>query len=350
MDLGDKNHVVCGLTEAGEVVVKHEISNNARTIRAFFGAFADPSAVCVVIESGTHSLWMNHLLLEWGFKVLVGNARKLRAIWQNDRKDDYRDAEMLARIGRFDPHLLYPIRHRSLGAYADLTVIRARDALVRSRTLLINCARGLAKSAGGRLPKCSAASFAKKASEHVPPALAPAITPLLSQIAAITAQIRQYESCIARLCEHCYAAETESLRQVSGVGALTALAFVLTIEEPQRFEKNRSVGPFLGLVPKRDQSGNTDKELSVSKAGDAYLRRLLNQSANYILGPFGPDCDLRRFGKRLAARGCKAAKRRATTAVSRKLAVLLLRLWKTGEIYEPFHQQTPKKNKLMAAA
>jgi|APSaa5957512622_1039677.scaffolds.fasta_scaffold46375_1 transposase len=338
MDLGDRNHVLCLLDDAGEVVAKCEVVNTAHALRNFLQQFENPALVRVTMESGTHSPWISHLLDSWGFEVLVGNARRLRAIWETDRKDDYRDAEMLARIGRFDPQLLYPIQHRSMEAHADLAVLRARDALMRSRTLLINCARGLVKSEGGRLPKCSAPAFAKKAAEHVPIALAPAINPMLSQIAAMSTQIREYERCVERLCECAYT-DTSRMRQVAGVGALTALAFLLTIEDPDRFRKNRSAGPFLGLTPKRDQSADTDKELSISKAGDAYMRRLLTQSANYILGPFGKDCELRRFGQRLAARGGKGAKRRAVTAVARKLAVLLLRLWKTGETYEPLRRR-----------
>lgn len=342
MDVGDKKNVLCILDQDGEVTQQLEIMNHANGVRRFFGRFEDPASVRVVMESGTHSPWLSHLLSEGGFPVLVGNARKLRAIWTSDLKDDWRDAEMLARIGRFDPQLLHPIEHRSLNAQADLAVIRARDALVRARTSLINCARGLVKSSGGRLPKCSAECFHRKAAEHVPVELAPAVNPLLCQVQALTAQIRQYDQCIERMCEHCYP-ETAALRQISGVGPVTALAFILTLERPDRFAKSRSVGPFLGLTPKLDRSGQTDKPLSISKAGDGYLRRLLTQSAHYIMGPFGPDCELRLFGTRLAQTGGKAGKRRATTAVTRKLAVLLLRLWKSGEPYDPFHDLNTRR-------
>lgn len=342
MDLGDKQHVLCLLDKDGEAVEGCLLGNQATRLEEFFRRFPDPSSVRIGLESGTHSPWISHLLVEWGFDVLVGNARKLRAIWQNDHKDDYRDAEMLGRIARFDPRLLYPIQHRSMAAHADLAVIRARDALVRARTALINCARGLVKSEGTRLPACSAESFASKAAEHVPIALRPALGPLLQEAASLTSKIRQYDRCIERLCEHRYP-ETERLRQIAGVGALTSLAFILTIEDPTRFNKNRSIGPFLGLTPKRDQSGKTDKQLPISKAGDAHLRRLLNQAAHYIMGPFGPDCDLRRFGERLVARGGKAPKARAVAAVSRKLAVLMLHLWKAGDVYEPFRRRAPKK-------
>jgi transposase len=127
------------------------------------------------------------------------------------------------------------------------------------------------------------------------------------------------------------------LRQVEGVGALTALTFVLTLEDPHRFEKSRSVGAYLGLVPGKDQSGDRDPQKRISKEGDEMLRKLLVGSAHYVLGPFGSDSDLRRHGEKIASRGGKNAKKRAAVAVARKLSVLLHRLWVSGDVYDPFH-------------
>jgi transposase len=342
MDLGDRKDTICLLDEAGEVVDRLTVGNDARSVSGFFERFKQPERVRVAMESGTHSPWISHLLLDRGFDVLVGNARKLRSIWQNEQKSDMRDAEMLARIGRFDPKLMYPILHRGLEAQADLAVIRARDALVRSRGALINSARGLVKSLGNRLPSCSAAAFARKVPEHVPEQLKAAIDPMVAAIAQLSAAIAEHDRRVEQLCSERYG-ETEHLRRIHGVGPLTALAFVLTIEDPFRFRRNRSIGPFLGMTPRRDQSCSIDKHLPISKAGNEHLRRLLTQSAHYILGSFAPDCDLRRFGERIAERGGKAGKRRAVTAVARKLAVLLLQLWKSGDVYEPFHGSARKK-------
>ena len=124
---------------------------------------------------------------------------------------------------------------------------------------------------------------------------------------------------------------------MTGIGPVTSLAYVLTLETPLRFARSRDVGPYLGLVPAGD-SGDSQPQLGISKAGDRMLRKLLVGSAHYILGPFGPDCDLRRFGMKLCERGGKNAKKRATVAVARKLAVLLHRLWISGEVYEPLRQ------------
>jgi len=136
--------------------------------------------------------------------------------------------------------------------------------------------------------------------------------------------------------------QTKLLRQVKGVGPITALAYVLTLENPQRFAQSRDVGPYLGLVPKQEDSGDNQPQLRITKMGDMMLRRLLVGSAHYILGPFGPDTDLRRYGIRLSERGGKNAKKRAVVAVARKLAVLLHSLWVSGEVYEPLRHAPPK--------
>ncbi|MCK5318307.1 MAG: IS110 family transposase, partial [Anaerolineales bacterium] len=306
------------------------------TKTSFQQRFSMLSPCRVAMEVGTHSRWSSHLLTELGHDVLVANARKLRAIYHNPRKDDRADAETLARLSRIDPELLSPIYHRSPQAQADLAVLRSRDALIRSRTLLINHARGIVKSSGARLPSCTANCFASKAAPAVPAALRPALSPILETVASLTQQIREYDRHIEQLCQDQYP-ETKLLRKVSGVGPITALAYVLTLEDPKRFIKSRDVGPAIGLVPRRDQSGDHDPQLRITKTGNAFLRRLLVSSAQYILGPFGPECDLRRWGLKLAERGGKNAKKRAVVAVARKLAVLLHHLWKTGEVYDPFY-------------
>jgi transposase len=266
---------------------------------------------------------------------LVANARKLRLIYGNKRKTDEIDAENLARLARVDPKLLYPLKHRGEESQAHMALIRSREALVSCRTQLVNHVRGAVKSFGARLPKCPARSFDKRASEHIPEALWPALEPILEQIGSLTQRIRDYERQLEEISKEHYP-ETELLRQVEGIGPLTALTFVLTLEDPYRFEKSRSVGAYLGLVPARDQSGDRDpREKRISKEGDEMLRKLLVGSAHYILGPFGSDSDLRRHGQKIASRGGKNSKKRAVVAVARKLAVLLHSLWISGELYEP---------------
>ena len=221
---------------------------------------------------------------------------------------------------------LYPLKHRGEDSQAHMAIIRSRQALVGCRTQLVNHVRGAVKSFGARLPKCPARSFHKKAPEHIPEALLPALGPILEQIGSLTERIRDYDRKLEAISKEHYP-ETELLRQVEGVGPLTALTFVLTLEDPYRFEKSRSVGAYLGLVPASDRSGDRDPQKRISKEGDEMLRRLLVSGAHYILGPFGSDSDLRRHGEKIASRGGKNAKKRAVVAVARKLAVLLHSLW-----------------------
>lgn len=344
MDLGDKRHRFCVINELGTVLRRGSVRNTAPAILDLVTEESKRGSLRIVMEAGTHSPWISRLAGRLVSEVLVANPRKVRAIWETDRKDDERDAEMLARIGRFDPQLLHPIRHRGQQAQADLALLRGRDTMVKPRTELINSVRGMVKSFGARLPKCSADNFAKRVYDCIPEQLQEALGPMLSQIAHLSAGIRTYDTRIEQISTERYP-ETALLRQVAGVGPVTALAYVLIIEDPDRFEKSRQVGPFLGLVPARDQSSDQDRELGISKAGDELLRRVLTQAAQFIMGPFGPDCDLRRYGMRIQATGGTKAKRRAVTAVTRKLAVLLHRLWKHNETYEPFHNSSKKSNK-----
>jgi len=349
MDLGDSKHVACVLDNEGEVVRREAVDNNPESIKEFLDGFARPERVRVAIETGTHSPWMSQLLQARGFQVLVAQSRSLRAIWDTDVKDDWRDAEKLARMARVDPKMLCPIRHRGRRAQAHLAVIRARDNLVRARSALASSVRGMVKSFGGRLPECSVEALPAKAEEHLPQDLRPAMMPVLGAISTLTLQVRAFDKAIDQMSATQYP-EVARLTQVAGVGCLTALAYVLVLEDPGRFPNSRAVGPYLGLTPGLDLSGKTDKALPITKAGDGLLRRLLVGSANYILGPFGPDCDLRRYGERIAGRGGKVARRKARTAVARKLAVLLHRLWVTPEPYEPLRNGNRRKADTQAVA
>jgi transposase len=332
LDIGDKYSYLCLLdTDSGEVIEEGRLRTTPEALRR---RFASERPLRIAIETGTYSPWVSRLLEECGHEVLVANARKLRLIYASKQKSDEVDAENLARLARVDPRLLYPLKHRGEDAQAHMAIIRSRQALVDCRTQLVNHVRGAVKSFGARLPKCPARSFHKRASEHIPQALWPALGPILEQIASLTQRIRDYERELETISKEHYP-ETELLRQVEGVGTLTALTFVLTLEDPYRFEKSRSVGAYLGLVPARDRSGDRDPQKHISKEGDEMLRKLLVGSAHYILGPFGSDSDLRRHGQKIASRGAKNAKKRAAVAVARKLAVLLHSLWMSGEIYEP---------------
>jgi transposase len=333
LDLGDRYSYLCLIDQqSGEIMEEGRLRTSAEVFRRRFASEQPPMRIA--IETGTHSPWVSRPLEELGHEVLVANARKLRLIYSNKRKTDETDAENLARLARVDPKLLYPLKHRGEESQAHLAIIRSREALVSTRTQLVNHVRGAVKSFGARLPKCPARSLHKRAAEHIPEALQPALEPILEQIGSLTERIRDYERRLEMISKEHYP-ESALLRQVEGIGPLTALAFVLTLEDPYRFAKSRSVGAYLGLVPARDQSGDRDPQKSISKEGDEMLRKLLVGSAHYVLGPFGSDSDLRRHGEKIASRGGKSAKKRAVVAVARKLAVLLHSLWLSAEVYEP---------------
>jgi len=336
LDLGDRRHRFCALGSKGEVVEEGTIANERRALAKLTLRYRGALAI---MEAGAHSPWISRHLEELGWRVIVSNPRRVRAIYQHERKSDQRDALMLARIGRMDPALLYPVRHSSEQAQQDLLRIKLRDSLVRARVALINSVRFSLKSLGYAVCNPSSARFHQVVMEGLPGPLCQMISPSVQVLAELTARIKVLESEIIALARTKYP-QTFWLEQIPGVGPITALYFVLKIENPMRFENVRDVGAYLGLCPRRDQSGASDPQLRISKRGDAYLRRLLVSAAQYILGPFGPDSALRQYGLTLAADGTRRAKKRAVVAVARKLSVLLLSLWKNQAPYQPFPSAT----------
>jgi transposase len=339
LDLSDTSGTYVVVDAKGEVSGEGKLVLSPTGLRKTFGG-RKPTRIA--IEAGTHSPWVSRLLSELGHEVIVANPRQVKLISNNPHKSDREDAELLGRLARLDPHLLRPVQHRGPEAQADLALLRSRDCVVGARTALINHVRGAVKSMGGRVPDCTADSFAKKAGSHIPALLKAALLPLLNTIEELTRQIKAHESQLEKAAQRY--PEVQLLRQIKGVGLLTSLAFVLVIEEVERFRKSRSVGAFVGLTTRQAQSGEYQPQLRITKAGDELLRRLLLQSAHYILGPFGPDCDLRRWGLKLAGDGKnKIRRRKAAVAVARKLAVLLHKLWLGGLAYEPLRLETTAK-------
>lgn len=328
-DLGDKASAVCVLGADGRIKQRTSVTTSRKAMLEFFAR----AKAHVVIEVGAHSRWVSQLLTNAGHRVTVANPRRVQLISANNNKTDSHDAELLARLGRADVELLAPVEHRSPEAQKDLAVAKSRDILVATRTSLVNHVRGTVKSIGERIPTCTTESFARRTWEKVPEALKPALQPIYESLCRIDEQIRECDRTIERIAQRY--PDVAIVSQVHGVGTLTGLVFVLTIDDKHRLEKSRTAGAYLGLRPKKDQSGDGDPQLRITKTGDPFLRRLLVNSANHILGPFGKDSDLRRWGLRLASRGGKNAKKRAKVAVARKLAVLMHRLWMTGEVYEP---------------
>jgi transposase len=336
LDLGDRNSWYCVVDEAGQIQLEQRVRTSAKALREVFGAMPHSR---IALETGTHSPWISRLLSELGHEVIVAHARNVRLIGESRKKDDRLDAQTLARLVRIDPQLLCPVKHRSAQAQADLAVIRARAGLVRARTALVNRARGLAKSYGERLRGCNVRNMNAEKAEGLSPELQRALEPLLSAIEELSQRICEYNERIEALAQDSYQ-QVALLKQIKGVGTLIALTFLLRLEDPHRFRKSRDVGCYLGLQPGRRNSGQSEPQMHISKEGDPYLRTLLVQGAQHILGPFGVDCDLRRWGLKLAERGGRNGKKRAIVATARKLAVLLHHLWVSGEVYEPLHNNS----------
>lgn len=329
-DVGDKTSEICVLDGSGAVLDRRNVQTTAGALTR---ALARYECATVAVEVGTHSRWIEEALTAAGHRVVVANARQVQLIWKRGKKTDRADALLLARLARVDPTLLAPVQHRSRAAHVDLAAIRSRDLLVQTRTKLFNHVRGALKPFGVKPARCATTLFPDRIAEQIPSELVPALAPVLEVLRKLNEEIAAHDRQIAQLAAAC--PTTQRLAEVDSVGELTALTFRLTIEDPSKFKKSRIVPSFLGLTPAKDQSGDSDPQKRISKAGDPLVRRLLVQCAHHLLGPGGHDCDIRRWGLRLAERGGKNGKKRAIVAVARKLAVVLHRVWVSGDAYDP---------------
>jgi len=339
IDVGDRASTYCVRGMDQQVALEGVVTTKPAAVVEAFGSLRRQR---MVLETGTHSPWMARLLEVMGHEVIVGNARKLKLISENNQKSDKVDARLLSMLGCTNVAWLHPVYVRSEATQRDLALVRARQSLVEARTGLINHVRGSVKSFGCRLGKCSSEQFVEVAVAELPEAKRAALSGVLAAIAELNEQIYRYDREVEHLCQQRYQ-QTSWLQQVSGVGPLTALTYVLTIEDPERFAHSRDVGPYLGLIPKKRQSGKRDPQLGISKTGDEMLRKLLVNCAQHMLGPRGADSDLRRWGLQLVeasqrAGKAKGARKRAAAAVARKLAVLLHALWVRQEEYQPLRK------------
>jgi len=339
LDLGDRNSAYCILSEAGEILLQSTLP----TTTAGLGQVWEGMPCCrIALEVGTHSPWVSRYLTGLGHEVIVANAREVAYITRSSRKNDRLDAEKLARLARVDVKLLAPIRHRSEAAQADRAILRARDLAVRQRVRMIGAVRGMAKSLGERLKGCATEAAGVELVAGSKAEIRRFAEPLLEVVEKLNTTIAEYDREIGEM-EKRYP-EVKLLKQVYGVGPVIGLALILTVEDPHRFRHSRDIGPYLGLRPKKRDSGQSQPELGISKEGDKMLRWLLVQAAHTILRRGAADSDLRRWGLGLLAQaetekkkrgGRKSVKKKIVVAVARKLAVLLHHLWVTGEVYQP---------------
>lgn len=331
LDLGDGSTSWCRCAAGGQVLAEGKVRTQATALRRLF---AGGGRLRILLETGSHSLWVARELRLQGHEVCVLHARSLRAITQSRRKSDRLDARVLAQLGATtDVAVLHTVDVMDETVQSDRAILLARDVLVRSRTRLISHVRGVVKAWGSRLGTGSAETFPVRMKDRIPEPLRPALMPVLESILQLNESIARYDEQLEQLAGGRYG-HSRLLTQVPGVGPLTALSYLWTIRDPARFARSREVGAYLGLTPASRSSGARDPQLRISKQGNALLRRLLVQCAHRILHSPGCAGDLQSFGLRLAASGGPRGKKRAVVAVARKLAVLLHHLWKTGEVYE----------------
>jgi transposase len=330
VDLADRASAICVVGPNGEVVSRETIPTDPDMIRQRFSRGVYDR---VVIEACNIASWVGWELQKCGQRVIVAHSRSIALIHKSSRKNDRNDAEKLARLARVDEELVHPTHLRPRERAEVMSDVRGRATLVENRTRLVNSARSIAKTFARRLlgstPGGIPAAIEQLA--DIEPTLYATLHPLGQAISEISRQVRLFDKKLAKHCERF--PEARRALQVHGVGPLTALTFVLVVDDARRFPRTRDIGAYLGLAPKQDQTGQTDPALRISKAGHRYLRALLVQCARRILMKKAPDSDLKRWGAQIAARGGKRAKHVAAVAVARRLAVILLAMWKNETDY-----------------
>ena len=332
IDVHLKTSDLCLLSPAGKVLERERF---ASTQAGFRKQFEGVARMRVVMESGGSTPWIYRLLCALGHEVVVVNPRRLRLIAESTLKSDRIDAEILARLSRFDLELLRPVYQRSPAGQELRTKIRVRSTLVRTRVALINQIKGTLRSQGVRFSSMTASSFVAKWGEaKIPRAMRALLEPLVGAIGELTDRIEAVQRELVALSRSDEL--LERLQEVPGVGPLVSVSFLAWVDRVDRFKKSRDVGACLGLRPAVRASGGSLHSGHISREGDKEMRWLLVQAAHAALAVHR-DSALKRWGESLAN---QAGKKKAIVAMARKLAVLLHRLWVTGESYRPFPAAT----------
>jgi transposase len=342
LDLGDYEMTYRVVDGDGRPIAEGSASAEPEEVAVLAGKY--PGAD-VLMEAGGSSPWVQRMLRERGLNAIVAKADILCG--RRRRKNDPTDAAALAELMRMKSSLIVEVEHKSEDDAIDFVVLKSRDQLVKMRTASINFVRGVLKSFGVRVGRADADAFGRFAAPFVPSKLRSTIKPQLDFIVSLTARIKAFDVQIKKKVMTKHPQAVALAESVYGVSHIVATAFVLTIFRPDRFRRARDVGPYLGLEPAQKASGTLDPELGISRAGNPFLRKLLVQSAHYLLGPLARDQkkagDLREWGLGLIRRGGKGAKKRASVAVARRLAVAMLASWKSGTPWDPHYASKKKK-------
>ena len=325
IDLHAEYSQVCILDDEGEVMETSCVRTSQKVLERFFSR----APMRVAMEAGGTSPWVSRLLGSLGHEVVVCSPRRVRLIAESTLKNDKVDAEVLARLVRLDPEFLKPIQHRSEQAQLLRGNLKVRSAMVEARTKWINTIRGLLRSFGYKVSGKAPHTFAERVDRmKLPSELRAVIEPLLAQLDLLSGEIERRNQHLEEMVKDL--PEVAHLREIPGVGPVVATYFVLTIDDPDRFKRSRDVAAFFGLRPSMRKSASTTHFGRITKEGDPEMRRLLVQAAHACLLTKA-DCELKRWALALAERKGKG---KAVVALARKLAVLMHRLWVTGEVYQ----------------
>ena len=354
MDVSDRKTQVCVMAKTGatpKIVMETTIPTTKDGLAKFLST--QDGAAPVAFETGMHCRWMSEVAEGMGFKVYVANPCRLRMITESKTKNDVNDARMLARIALSDPGLLHPVKLRGPEHQKMLNLHEMRNLLVKQRTGIVVQLRAIAKSMGFRIAKCQAAGFHNLDRKAWPEGFRDIAWPMLKNLEQLAVTIKTYEKQIRELAETpTFKAQVERLMEIRYVGLFVATGFIaVTGGDMDRFEKPRDIGPWLGVTPRQDQSGDIDRQCHITKAGSKMLRWKLAECAQRVLQKNSADTDLKVKGLRICARGGKIAKGKSITAVARGLAVLMVAmLKKPNEQYVPLSDAKAKELEQIRAA
>ena len=346
-DVSDRTTKICVMTKAEGGERRIVVETTCATTKAGFEEALSKfdRSWPVVFETGTHCRWMDRLFKEMGFKTIVGNPGKIPSITKSNTKNDRNDARELARLAIADPAMLHPVFLRDEVYQQMLRFHHARNMLISQRTQTINQIRGFAKSMGHRIECSSTEKFHELSKADWPRELEECAWPLMGVLKTVNLKIKAYDRLIERLAERPeFKPMVERVRVVYGVGVIGSTVFVAAIGgRPDRFDHARDVGPYLGMTPKQDQSGDDDKQLHITHAGADIVRATLVECAGVVMMSNAKDTDLKLKGLRIAMHGGGIAKKKAKVAVARALAVTMLALLKDPEReYVPLSEEGRK--------
>jgi len=347
IDVSDRTSKICVMRKMPDGERRIVIETTCATTREGFEevlAKLDRSWP-VAFETGTHCRWMDKCFRRLGFPTIIANPGQVPSITKSNKKNDRNDARELARLAIADPAMLHPVFLRDEVYQQMLRFHHARNMLISQRTQTINQIRGFAKSLGYRIECSSTESFHEVSRADWPKELEEAVWPIMGTLKVINLKVKAYDKLIEKLAEKPeFKPMVDRARVIYGVGIIGSTVLIAAIGgRPDRFTHARDVGAYLGMTPKQDQSGDTDKQLHITHAGSDIVRTALVECAGVALMTNAKETDLKLKGLRIALRGGKIARKKAKIAVARSMAVTIVALLqKPDEEYVPL-SETGKK-------